>query len=113
MERALTAEQVKKARRRVRNGAKIGDVAKEVGVHYQIMYNAVRGFTYRGAGDLEPLEEPEPLTPRKRKRNRRRRQRSPRVAAAAAEGRRPCVECELLTMHKSGYCRFCRAEGRT
>ena len=105
MKRSLTDEQVKQARRQVRKGTAIGDVAQGLRKPYQTIWNAVHGISYYH------VKEPAPIRG-KTKPYRRRSQTSPRVAAAAAEGRRPCVECELLTEDDSGYCRFCRAEGR-
>lgn len=82
--RKLSPGLVRQARRLANvEGVPISKIARQMGVDYQTIRDAIKGTTWRAAGG--PLPEGE-----------------------AEQGARPCRVCEMLTTHSSGACRYCR-----
>lgn len=61
--RVLTAEQVREARRRARDGVSVDQLARAIGVTNRALSKAIYGVTWRNVDDPPPLDRPQPSDP--------------------------------------------------
>jgi hypothetical protein len=100
----LRVEDVKLARRLVRAGEPLKELAVRLEFPYSVLRRAVRGETWHTIKDPPALAKDEL---RQRRRKVVRLEMLASCNGAVGEVRQPCYRCEILTSRPSGLCDYC------